>query len=86
MHCTHGAGASIRRSSSIPEKLLLSTNHGYDACRVLTAKFFSWGQPSGHLFHFKINSLPESLRQMRGAGKHSQNRQPNTPRLRMSGG
>jgi hypothetical protein len=34
-------------------------------------KFFFWGQPSRHLFHFKINKFWTSLSQKAGRGKQS---------------
>jgi hypothetical protein len=56
-HHTGDADASVRRNLGILDMLQQSANHGYDACRALKGMFFFWGQPSRHLFHFKINKF-----------------------------
>jgi hypothetical protein len=48
-----------------------SANHGCDACRGVKGMFFFWGQPSRHLFHFKINRFWTLLGQKVGRGKLS---------------
>ena len=50
---TDCAAGEARRNSGIPETGSASAHHGCGACCAWTARFFSWGRPSWHLFSVK---------------------------------